>query len=139
MPNKYYAFDARLDHRSFGSAALTATATLATITSHSAQRTAFLTKLTIEAIDVASGNESYILSIECSNDGFATFDVAATLELGHSSVRRSTMSNAAGDSFDVLWATEINDVKYAAARIRLIVAGTSPSITASCHSTVGSM
>lgn len=136
MPNKYYPFDSRLEHRAVGLAALTATATLGTISQKVAMRTEYTTVLNIESIDVASADEKYDLVVEVSNDSFSSYEVAANLVLGHSSTRLASMSNAAGDAYDFEWNTEINGVSYKDARLRLVISGTTPSIGLSCHSTV---
>jgi hypothetical protein len=137
MPNKHYPFDKRLEHRALGSAALTATTVLDTITERAAQRTMYLTKVMLEAIKISANDESYKVVVECSNDDFSTLEVAATLSLGATEVRESSAPDSAvGDDYDIYWCTEINQRKYQKSRIRLVVAGTSPSITLSSHSTI---
>lgn len=137
MPNMYHHFDSRLEHRAVGAAAVTSTTVLDTITERAAQRTAYRTLVGIEAIKISANNEDYKLVAEVSNDGFSTVEVAAILSLGATEVRQSgAPDSAAGDTYEMLWTTEVNDVKYAASRIRLIAAGTSPSITLFCHSTI---
>ncbi|MGB1214970.1 MAG: hypothetical protein ACPG4X_16500 [Pikeienuella sp.] len=137
MANFTHPFDKRLEHRAVASAALTATATLATITERAAQRTAYRTLVGIEALDIASNDELYQIVIECSNDSFSTVETAAIRDFGATEVRQSgAPDTAVGDEIEILWTTEIGATKYAASRIRLIVAGTSPSVTLFCHSTV---
>jgi hypothetical protein len=137
MPNKFYPFDSRLEHRALGSAALTATAVLATITERAQQRTMYLTRVTIEALLISDNNETYQVVAECSNDNFSTIEVAAILDLGATEVRQSgAPDNAAGDQYDMYWCSEINGVKYTQSRIKLFVAGTSASLTLGCYSTV---
>lgn len=137
MPNKYYPFDARLSHRALGSAALTATGTLATIDQKTAMRTAFLTRFVIENIDVSSANELYTIVIEGSNDAFTTFETLAAYTLGHTSVRLGAApSSAAGFTLDLLWTTEQLGLVYDQARIRVVMAGTTPSLTVGCYSTI---
>ena len=138
MPNKYYPFDKRLEHRAAGLAALTAATTLATITERAEQRTSYLTKVSIESI-VTNGaaGEGYTLVIEVSNDGFTTKDTAEILSLGATSARTGgAKTNVAGDSYELLWCTEVGGKKYKEARLRLIVSGTAPSIAFSAFSTI---
>ncbi|EEW56978.1 hypothetical protein SCH4B_4399 [Ruegeria sp. TrichCH4B] len=137
MPNKFYPFDKRLEHRAIGSAALTATTVLDTIAERAAQRTMYLTKVMLEAVKISANDESYKVVVECSNDDFSTVEVAAVLSLGATEERESgAPDSAAGDEYDIYWCTEINQRKYQKSRIRLVAAGTSPSITLSSHSTI---
>jgi hypothetical protein len=133
----YHPYDTRLDHRAFGEAALTATATLATITERAAQRTAYRTLVGLEALDIASNNELCQIVVELSNDAFATVVVAASTDFGATEVRQSgAPDSAAGDEAEILWTTEHNGVKYSQSRIRAVIAGTTPSFTLNAHSTV---
>jgi hypothetical protein len=133
----YHAYDTRLDHRAVGSAALTATATLDTITERAAQRTAYRTLVGLEAIKISANNELYQVVVELSNDAFSTVEVAAIGDFGATEVRQSgAPDSAVGDTLELMWTTEHNGTKYAASRIRAIIAGTSPSVTLYCHSTV---
>lgn len=137
MTNKYYPFDSRLEHRALGAAALTAATVLDTITERAAQRTMYLTKVNLEAIKISANNETYQVVVECSNDDFTTIEVAAILDLGATEVRQSgAPDNAAGDEYDIYWASEINGKKYQKSRIKLFTGGTSPSITLGCWSTI---
>jgi hypothetical protein len=137
MPNKYYPFDKRLEHRALGAAALTATTVLGAVTERAPQRTMYLTKVLLEAIDIASSNESYRVVVECSNDDFTTVEVAAILDLGDTAVRQSgAPDNAAGDEYELYWCTEINGRKYKQSRIKLFTGGTTPSIQLACWSTI---
>lgn len=137
MPNKYYAFDSRLEHRAVGAAAMTTTTTLDTISQRVAMRTEYVTKVGIEAIDIANSDELYTLVVELSNDSFSTVVVAATHDFGDTAVRQSgAPDTVAGDELEFIWHTEYNGVTYKDARLRMIVAGTSPSITAHCWSSV---
>lgn len=132
MPNISHPVDARLLHRELGQAALTATATLGSYSQRVAMRTSYVTQLLMEAIKVSGGNESYTVVVEVSNDAFTTVEVAAILSLGHTSVRiGGAPSNAAGDMRQFYWTTEVNGIVYKDWRIRVIMAGTSPSLTAS--------
>ena len=137
MPNMYHPTDARLMHRAAGSAAITATTTLATITERAQQRTQYRTLLNVEAIKTSAGNELAVVVVECSNDGFATVHVAARHDFGHTSVRQSgSPTSVAGAYRELLWTTELGDTKYTQSRIRVIMSGTSPSITLGCYSTI---
>lgn len=137
MSNKDYPFDARLEHRAIAQAALTADATVDTIVQKVAQRTEYLTRFSLESIDVADADEHYEFIIEVSNDSFSTVEVAAHLSLGATAARiGGAPDNVAGDRYDVCWNTEVNDVVYKDARIRLDVSGTSPSVGLSCFSSI---
>lgn len=137
MPNKHYPFDKRLEHRALGSAALTATTVLGTITERAAQRTMYLTKGMIEGIDIANGDESYKVVVEVSNDDFTTVEVAAILDLGATGVRQSGAPDSqVGDEHEIYWCTEVKGRKYKASRIKLFAAGTTPSIQLSCWTTI---
>lgn len=137
MPNKYYAYDARLESRPPGQAAITATTNLATISQRAAMRTEYLTKVTLEVIKVSALNEGYTMAVQVTNDSFATFECAALLSLGHSSVRlASSASNLAPATFEFDWSTEVGGVVYKDWRVRLILAGTAPSIQCAINSTI---
>ena len=137
MPNMYHPYDTRLDHRAIGSAALTATTTLATITERAAQRTAYRTLATLGTTKISANNELYQLVAELSNDDFTTVVVAGVTDFGATEVRQSgAPDSAAGDTAELLWTTEHNGIKYDTARIRLVISGTSPSIVISSHSTI---
>lgn len=134
MNSHQYAFDARLEHRAAGSAALTATTTIGTVNQKAETRTPAITTIRLETCKVSAGDESYIFLWEVSNDAFSNTECAAILELGHSSVRTgSTGSSAAGDEYQVPFVTEVNGVSYKSWRIRMVAAGTSPSISFSCN------
>lgn len=137
MMNMYHPFDTRLEHRALGSAALTATATLDTITERAAQRTPYRTLVSLEAIKISANNELYTLAVQLSNDSFTTIETAAILSLGATEVRiGGAKDSAAGDVHEILWSTEQGGMRYAQARLRLIIAGTSPSVTLGCYSTI---
>lgn len=129
------AFDTRLEHRAAGSAAVTASTTVADIDQRAATRTEFETILRVDAIKITANDEEYRFLWEVSNDDFTTFETAAILSLGATEARLGgAVDSAAGDEFDVPWRTEVNGASYKAWRIRLVVAGTSPSITFSMNS-----
>lgn len=135
MSSHKRAFDARLEHRPSASAALTASATIATLTQRAQSRTEFVTIARIEAVKVSAGNEEYRFIWECSNDGFATVATAAILSLGANGARLGNdPASVAGDEYDVVWNTEINGRSYKDWRIRLEVSGTAPSIAFSMNS-----
>ncbi|WP_120636026.1 hypothetical protein [Ruegeria sp. EL01] len=137
MTNKFYPFDKRLEHRALGSAAITAETVLATITERAAQRTMYLTKVNVEAVKKTANNEAYTVVVEVSNDDFATREVAAILSLGAAEVRQSTAPDTkVGDEYDIHWTTEVNGIKYEKSRIKMFTAGTTPSITVGCWSTI---
>ena len=137
MSNFAHSFDIRLEHRALASAALTATATIATLTEPAAQRTAYRTLVDIEAIKISANNELYEVIIQLSNDDFATVEQGAVLSLGATEVRAGgSVDNAALDAYEMLWTTQVNGTSYAQWRVRLVASGTSPSITMACHSAI---
>ncbi|MFY0633680.1 MAG: hypothetical protein JXQ91_07705 [Vannielia sp.] len=137
MPNMYHSFDSRLEHRALGSAALTTATVLDTITEPAARRVAYRTLVNIEGIVITNDDETYQIVIECSNDSFSTIEVAAILDLGATEVRQSgAPDSAAGDTYEMLWSTEINGVKYGSWRVKTFMAGTAESLTLGCYSTV---
>ena len=138
MPNMHHSFDSRLEHRALGSAALTAATVLATVNEPAARRVAYRTLLNLEAVKVSAGNEVYTVVVELSNDGFSTVGATAAIaSFGDSTARQSGVADsAAGDIHEMLWSTEVNDVKYADWRIKLFVGGTAPSLTVGAYSTV---
>jgi len=138
MPNKHYPFDSRLEHRALGSAALTATTVLATITQSAAMRTDYLTKVIIEAIGIANSDELYHIVVELSDDNFSTVnEIAAIVDFGDTAVRQSgAPDTVAADEVEFAWSTERNGVVYRYARLKLFVAGTTKTITLGCYSSV---
>lgn len=141
MPNNYYPFDSRLEHRALGSAALTATAVLGDVIDQRAQhRTMYMTKVNLEAIKISANNESYKVVAEvCNSANFSStpLEVAGIIDLGATEVRTSgAPDNAAADEYEMYWATEVNGTKYQYARLRLVAAGTSPSITLGVYSSI---
>lgn len=135
MPNIFRNFDARLEHRALGSAAVTSTATVVTKAERVAQRTRYVTKVLVEALDIASNDEHYLFVVEVSNDSFATKEIAGLLSLGATEVRLGGgPDTAAGYQGEIFWATEVNGVVYRDWRIRLVIAGTSTTITFGCWS-----
>jgi hypothetical protein len=134
MKSHQYAFDARLEHRAPAQAALTANTTLVTRDQLAQTRTEFMTMMRIESIKITSNDEEYRFLFEVSNDDFATHEVAQIMSLGATEARLGgAVDNAAGDCYDVPWMTEVNSASYKSWRIRLEVAGTSPSIAFSMN------
>lgn len=135
MKSHHYAFDARLEHRAAGSAALTADTTIATKDQRARTRTNYVTTVRVESIKITANNEEYRFLFEVSNDNFTTHETAAVLSLGATEVRLGgAKDNAAGDEYDVHWNTEVNRQSYQDWRIRLDVSGTAPSIAFSASS-----
>lgn len=135
MKSHNYAFDARLEHRAAASAALTADTTLADVDQRAQTRTEFVTTVRVESIKISANDELYNFYFEVSNDDFSTFETAAILSLGATEVRiGGAVDSLAGDVYDVHWNTEVNAASYQSWRIRLDVAGTSPSIAFSMNS-----
>lgn len=137
MPNIFRNFDSRLEHRALGSAAITSTTTIVTKAERVPQRTRYVTKAILEAIKISANDEVYTLVAEVSNDGFSTKEVAGILSFGPVETRvGGAPDNAAGDEYDLHWSTEVNGVVYEDWRLRLILGGSSPSITIGCWSGV---
>ena len=138
MPFKYRPYDARLQHRAPASAAVTADATVDTITQKAQTRTEYATKVYVEAIDVGDGDEKYECVSELSNDKFTTVDAIAStyIQFGDATQLRSATDTAAGDYAEMFWSTEVNGVAYRYWRLVLVAAGTSPSITYHAFSTL---
>ena len=136
VAKKFHPFDSRLEHRAAGSAALTADTTLDTVNQRAATRTEFITKVYVESIDVASGDEQYDVRVELSNDDFVTIDaVAAVRSMGDASVLIEATDTEVGDEFELHWTTEVAGVTYQDWRVVLDVSGTSPSIGLLCYTT----
>lgn len=138
MPNKYHALDTRLQHRAPGSSALTADTVIDTITQRAAGRTDYMTKIYIEAIDIAGSDELYTFVIELSDDNFSTVnEVAAIRDFGDVAVRQSgAPDSVAGDNIEMFWSTEVNGVVYKYWRLNMLKAGTTVSITFHAYSSV---
>lgn len=137
MPNKYHAFDGRLEHRAVGSAAQTATAVVDTVEQRTEMRTEYRTIIGLESIAIDGNDELYDFVIEVSNDDFTTVEVAARTDFGATEVRQSGAADSvAGDTAELMWSTEINGNKYQDWRLRCIHTGATTSITYHAHSTV---
>lgn len=137
VAKKFRPFDSRLQHRAAGSAALTADATVDTITQKEPTRTEYITKIYVESIDVASGDEKYDFWIELSDDNFTTVNATGPMiEMGDAAALRSATDTAAGDEFEMWWTTEVAGTTYRYARLVLDVTGTSPSIGFHAYSTI---
>lgn len=136
MNSHQRAFDARLEHRAAGLAALTADTTIADVDQRSQVRTEFVSVIRLESIKISANDEAYNFYFEVSNDDFTTVEVAAICSLGATEARLGgAVDNAAGDEYQVSWCTEVNGTVFQSWRIRLDVAGTSPSVAFSCNST----
>lgn len=130
-----YAFDARLEHRAAGLAALTANTTIVTKDQRAQTRTRLVTILRVESVKISANDEEYRFVIDVSNDDFTTVETAAILSLGATEARLGGgPDNIAGDEYQIHWNTEVNGTRYKDWRIRLVVAGTSPSIGFSMNS-----
>ncbi len=139
MPNKYHALDTRLQHRAPGSSAITADAVVATINQRAAGRTDYMTKIYVEAIDIATSDELYTFVVEVSDDNFVTTnEVAAIRDFGDTAVRQSgTPDTVAGDEIEIFWSTEVNGVVYQYWRLNLIITGAgTESITYHAYSSI---
>lgn len=138
LPMHMLPLDSRLEHRAAGAAALTATTVLDTVDQTVAVRTEFTTRVYLESVKISANNEDYKLVAEVSSDNFATVnEVAGVVSMGATEVRQSgAPDNAIGDHYDLHWSTEVNGTKYRYWRIRLIQAGTSPSMGLICYSSV---
>lgn len=124
-----YSLDSRLEVRNVGLAALTANTTLFTHNQRGNTRTAYVAVINIESIKISANNEEYRFIMEVSNDDFSTVETAAILSLGATEARLGGgPDNVVGDAYDFMWCTEVNGTQYKSWRIRLVVAGTSPSI-----------
>lgn len=128
-----YAFDARLEHRAAGSAALTADTTIDTVQQRAETRTEYVTIIRIESITTT--DEEYQFIVEVSNDSFSTVEVAEVVSLGATAARiGGAPDNVAGDEYHLHWTTEVNGTQYKDWRLRLDVSGSSPSIAFSANS-----
>ena len=139
MPNKYHALDTRLQHRDPGSAAITSTAVVETINQRAAGRTDYLTKIYVEAIDIASNDELYLFVIEVSDDDFSTVnEVAAMRDFGATEVRQSGAPDTlVGDEIEIFWSTEVNGVVYKDWRLKVFISGAgSETITFHAYSSI---
>ncbi len=138
MPNKYHALDTRLQHRAPGSAAVTASEVVEKIEQRSAGRTDYLTKIYIEAIDIATSDELYLFSLELSDDDFSTTnEVAAMRDFGDVTARFAGPDTVAGDHIEIFWSTEVNGVVYKDWRLNLTITGAgSESITFHAYSSI---
>lgn len=137
MPNKYHPFDSRLEHRAPGSSAVTASEVVNTITQLAAGRTDYMTKIYVEAVDIATSDELYLFVIELSDNDFGNVrEVAAIRDFGDTAVRQSgAPDTVAGDEIEIFWSTEVNGVVYRYWRLNLIITPTSTeSITFHAYS-----
>lgn len=129
---KFYPLDVLHQHRDISSAALTASAYVGSqIDQIGAVLTEFITIINVEAIDIASGDETYTFSILGSNDpARSDATVLGTVTLGKASaIANETVDTAAGDRHTIQWQSAKNGTNYRYFDLRLDVAGTTPSIT----------
>jgi len=140
MPDKYFALDAATGFikRANGSAALTSDGYVGTQIDQGGQvSTDMICVINIEAVDVASGDETYLLTILGSNtsdrsDG----EILAQLTLGDAgTINLETRDTAAGDQALMRFRTEKNETSFQYVDLHLDASGTSPSITFGAHVT----
>ncbi len=139
MPNKFHAYDDRLNHRSPGSAAVTASEVVDTVQQRAPGRTDYLTKIYVEAIDIATSDELYKFVVELSDDNFSNVrEVAAIRDFGDTVVRESgAPDTVAGDWIEIFWSTEVNGVVYRDWRLNLVITGAgTESITFHAYTTI---
>lgn len=88
--------------------------------------------INVSAIDVSSGNEAYQIILQGSNDsGFASgIENLAQTDMGHASVR---LGGASASSIvgvhEMPFTNNRAGVEYRYLRVRVVAAGTTPSIT----------
>ena len=139
MSNKFHALAVRLQHRDPGSAAITSTAVVETINQRTAGRTDYLTKIYIEAMDIAGNDELYAFVIEVSDDNFSNVrEVAAMRDFGATEVRQSGAPDTlVGDNIEMFWSTEVNGVVYQDWRLKVFISGAgSETITFHAYSSI---
>lgn len=138
MPDKYFAIDAApgLIKRAPAQAAVTASAWIGTQHDQGdAVETNAICVINVEAIDIANSDEVYTFKVVGSNatnrsDG----RVLGAVTLGDAAaIADETVDTAAGDQEVIRFRTGRNDVAFRYLDLRLVVAGTSPSITFSAH------
>lgn len=134
MPDKYFAIDgaAGLIKREPASAPITSTAWVgAQHDQGDAVATDAICVINVEAIDIANSNETYTFKVVGSNatnrsDG----RVLGEITLGDAAaIADETVDTAAGDQEVIRFRTSRNEVAFRYLDLRLVVAGTSPSIT----------
>ncbi len=140
MPTKYFPIDAAtgLIKRAAAQSAITATAYIGTQHDQgAAAATDMALVINVEAIDVASANETYTFRVVGSNvadrsDG----QILGWVQMGHASTLTiETRNTAAGDQFFVEFRTEKNDTAFRYVDLHLLAAGTTPSITFNAYMT----
>ena len=92
----------------------------------------------VSAIDVADANESYIVQLQVSNAiGFDSGVVAiASKQLGAATPTGNSAATPAG-RYEIHFSNEENGVRYRYARVRYVLAGTSPSINFTAFAVLG--
>lgn len=139
MTFKYRPFDKRLEHRAAGAADIGSDTVIDTITQRTNSRTEAITKVHIESVEIASGDELYTFVIELSDDNFVTVnEVAAIRDAGATGARQSgAPDSAAGDEFELYWTNEVNGVAYRYWRLKVFVGGTvATGISFLAHTTI---
>lgn len=134
MPSQYFAIDAAtgLIKRALAQAAITATGYIGTQWDQGAAViTDGICVIQIEAIDVASANETYTFRIVGSNVADRSdAQVLGVAQTGHANTLTvETVNGAAGQQLTIRFRTEKNDIPFRYIDLHLIAAGTTPSIT----------
>jgi hypothetical protein len=94
--------------------------------------------LDVSAIDTVTGDESYIAQVQVSNSAtFASGVVAiASKQLGGATPTGNTVATPIG-RYEVHFSNEENGVLYRYARLRWVIAGTTPSVNAVAFAVLG--
>lgn len=133
---KFYPIDQDMIYRERAQAAITATGYIGT---QKDMRASVLTEMVmiinVEAIDIASANEVYTFRVVGSNNpNRSDGTVLGMAQLGHAAtITIETVNTAAGDQFEIRFATEKDGVNYRYIDLHLTAAGTTPSITFNAH------
>ena len=144
MTQKHYPYDAGLEHRAAGSAAVTASANYTTIDQGVANansngkgvvpRTDYVTVIDATAVKVSAGDEMYRFEIQLSDDDFTTVNaIAGILELGDAT-QLAAAEDAGVGTYELMWTSEWNSTNFRYWRLAYVEnGGTSPSITFSAY------
>jgi hypothetical protein len=94
--------------------------------------------LDVAAIDTVTGDESYVLQVQVSNSAtFASGVVAvASKQLGGATPTGNSAATPIG-RYEIHFANEENGVLYRYARVRYVIAGTTPSINFVAYAVLG--
>lgn len=127
---RYYPYDALTVFED--NATETATANLANILEMGDGRIDAVAVFDVSAVDIANGDESYQILVQGSNDaGFASgIENLAIIDLGAAAARLggADVASLIG-RHEAHFANAMNGVEYKYVRARLVIAGTTPSIT----------